>query len=855
MDKSKTLIEKDGGAVLLEQLSPLFTGAVTMTRTPSTAVTLNTRNSQGVSEAERYAKPADAVTATTNRKHAVDPVYVEYFLKLAQNLASGFQGKLDRAKEELFPSTSVATLESTSAGLHGFVNAVVLVRPVATEWIQACGHISRIVHTERIMQAEIAEVAVSLFNQGLRLARLMNTIILIDRPFALNERCSLEMIEKLLSSVTDIMTHLANDLPHEKGVIDYLAKISVARTRSQNKQAQSFFLPSKKQLAPGQAKPERAIDTSNLMRSGADKWLRVEDHQMYSEQDVEVSQAAQEEYTKVVGRTEVAVGMDADDVLHLKDIQADEELLDAAGPAQKHDNKPDTRQTAGSGSRSKAAKTNPGPTAQAKLTHAGSKKNIEGAPDVNANTNLSDLGGQFEKCLEAQQGIKVKVDIPINTAAIREQLEKANIQELYKNVQSQRRRDAKPVADPIACRLEAGDKTKRWTYQCLVECKPVAVAIQQVLHILRKSISTFFQTAKHPYQFEFFICVDNSGSMGSKEHSVIEALVVLIEVLRKLEFRFAIALWGRNPGKLLLDFEREGEEHFNLKKGQEIIQSLTFDEPSEIATCLKALCNKVWPSDVEKPDHTQRLLITLFDGFSHERNAQDFVDMRRDHKCMLGMLLIDNQHLADHVTFLQSICTPGCHSIVNVRNLDQLSKQVLTLFMNMFERSKKECETLSGGGVMRTEVLAARKEDLAGKASLADIDLFVLTGKDALDDENKRGVGGEKTSFSISSHDAAVPMLQQARLDEELVRMVNNSEWLQLNEVLQQNEDFHRGLEQDGRMSMLGPKVQEYWDKTVRELSPQIEEFVSVLEEFAMPFNKFTRRRCALKGSSLHLPG
>ena len=41
----------------------------------------------------------------------------------------------------------------------------------------------------------------------------------------------------------------------------------------------------------------------------------------------------------------------------------------------------------------------------------------------------------------------------------------------------------------------------------------------------------------------------------------------------------------------------------------------------------------------------------------------------------------------------------------------------------------------------------------------------------------------------------------------------------------------------------------------MKELAPQIEEYASVLEEFVLPFNKYTRRRCALKGSSLHLPG
>jgi len=54
-------------------------------------------------------------------------------------------------------------------------------------------------------------------------------------------------------------------------------------------------------------------------------------------------------------------------------------------------------------------------------------------------------------------------------------------------------------------------------------------------------------------QFEFLICVDNSGSMATKSTAFIESLVAPGGA-RKLEFCFAVSLWGRDPGKLLHDF-------------------------------------------------------------------------------------------------------------------------------------------------------------------------------------------------------------------------------------------------------------------------------------------------------------
>jgi len=49
--------------------------------------------------------------------------------------------------------------------------------------------------------------------------------------------------------------------------------------------------------------------------------------------------------------------------------------------------------------------------------------------------------------------------------------------------------------------------------------------------------------------------------------------------------------------------------------------------------------------------------------------------------------------------------------------------------------------------------------------------------------------------------------------------------------------------------------MQTYWDLISRKLSQDIEEYVHVFEDHVMPLNKYTRRRGALKGSSLHLPG
>ena len=116
------------------------------------------------------------------------------------------------------------------------------------------------------------------------------------------------------------------------------------------------------------------------------------------------------------------------------------------------------------------------------------------------------MDGKVDVKLQAEQGEKIKIEIKIDKAMIRRQLENANIAEIYKEIPPQRRRDAKPVADPLSCRINPNEKDAKWTYQRLVECKPMATFIENVLWNLRETIPEFFQKAKHPYQVYILLC-------------------------------------------------------------------------------------------------------------------------------------------------------------------------------------------------------------------------------------------------------------------------------------------------------------------------------------------------------------
>ncbi|KAJ1469632.1 hypothetical protein T484DRAFT_1918945 [Baffinella frigidus] len=470
-----------------------------------------------------------------------------------------------------------------------------------------------------------------------------------------------------------------------------------------------------------------------------------------------------------------------------------------------------------------------------------------------------------ETVLQAQEGQRVALgNMNFDAKAMREQFKNPEMMAFFKNLPKTRRRGAALVENPKVQFIEAGDKVDSWTYQRLVDCAPIAEYINRVLFTIRDTIPKFFQKAKHAYQFEFLICIDNSGSMYNKAKEVHEALVVLIEVMRKLEFRFAIALWGTwKQEKLLLNFDDE----FNAKKGQEIIESLTFTGASEMADCMTSLAKKVWP-DGKRPPNTQRLVITLTDGLTNQNLIENFIGLKEDHGFKLGILLIrdlDDGGLASHEDFLQGVCEPRCWEILNANQLkggQLLVSCLIAMLTNMFEVAKTSLladeRDVDGEAVAVSSRKLCAPEILDLPPSFYDIKMFA-TGSNAVlhDDESRLGGGLKEQLFSVSAPDGKIPLLADAHqdvgLDKELERAQSS---LLLDDGVSATRAFYELLQKNPHQDkIVRLSVSAYWDKTVKELAPQIEDYVSVLEEFVLPLNKYTRRRGALKGSSLHLSG
>ena len=85
-----------------------------------------------------------------------------------------------------------------------------------------------------------------------------------------------------------------------------------------------------------------------------------------------------------------------------------------------------------------------------------------------------------------------------NPAMLKEQIQKCNIMDLYKNVPKKRHTSiAGAIADPLI--LNAQTKSEKWTYQLLVESKPlttlVSEGIIQISYCLRGTVFKVFRTS------------------------------------------------------------------------------------------------------------------------------------------------------------------------------------------------------------------------------------------------------------------------------------------------------------------------------------------------------------------------
>jgi len=396
--------------------------------------------------------------------------------------------------------------------------------------------------------------------------------------------------------------------------------------------------------------------------------------------------------------------------------------------------------------------------------------------------------------------------------------------------------DALVVAPPIA--------NGKWTYQRLAEAKPMMQMIQKILHDFRSWFTKLHQASDVHHRFEFLLMVDNSGSMAVLTNQLFETLVLLIEVLRRLECPFAIARFGGRTQQLLL---KGLYQAFDSALGEQILESFSFDEGTYPATAFRRLADKVWPDALsDSPGYvTHRVAILVTDGLTHESHQDDYKSVMSNKSIQFSILNINdskirrlNKEALQMVNRLRLVI-----NVADVANPEDLPWHLVKLLMSEFEKSFQSKNKASA----HPSKSRACSVDVPSRKipELPLVDKFV--GKLDVATARKTGTGSAKRFFQTSSQHAEIPLVEDLKEQGDEKVDVNKG----LLEAQQNLSSLYADLSQE-------PKIKEsdaLWSGFEIQMKPLINEMTQVLEDHVFPNNKFTRRKADVRGSCIYLPG
>ncbi|CAF5144272.1 unnamed protein product, partial [Rotaria sp. Silwood1] len=243
-----------------------------------------------------------------------------------------------------------------------------------------------------------------------------------------------------------------------------------------------------------------------------------------------------------------------------------------------------------------------------------------------------------------------------NQAEIMEQFKKSSVRKIFD--------DTGPTLDDRG-KLEFDKKIENWTYQKLVKSKTISWMIDTMLEEFQKRWEILLNNRTNQLEVRWCILIDNSGSMSLHRNSIYESLVILMELLRKMEFKFAVARFGgRTNQKILKDIDKG----FTDQDGQYILEAITFDEGTYPATGLQRIANKIFPKTESEPKAHQ-LVLMITDGLTQERDPESFSSTIGKNKINLGVMFIETIEQKSSELLLTSLSQLIKHKVLESMHL------------------------------------------------------------------------------------------------------------------------------------------------------------------------------------------
>lgn len=460
---------------------------------------------------------------------------------------------------------------------------------------------------------------------------------------------------------------------------------------------------------------------------------------------------------------------------------------------------------------------------------------------------------------------KTQLDLSVD---LKEALKKCNVVDLYKGKPSNKRQYVPAIADPVVLNPDAGKLGKKWGYQRLAETKSIIKFTNLVLKHFRALHERLHEGTDERHEFEWCILVDDSGSMSPFSNQSAEALVIMIEVLRKLECRFAVARFGaKNDKRPLL---KNLEMPFDAALGQQILESFQYRHGTYMSTSLARVIEKTWDKQVEQmsPEERRtkhRIVIMITDAYTQEKNISEYRELTERYGLNLGGLLIRRSskdgdivnNMDSMEVLMKEISTNKLMVRLDASNIDELPTVLAKLMSDHF---KYVLENKILATTTRTpSQLSIKLKDLHAKDTLQSFlpikDIVQAMKAEDVEKLMQQGAGGRtRLLYQHSGSDSSI------LADHNLADLEDNNEIIErrrevLAKSIEQLRQYMEELQSNKTLETVILDAEDQWSSAQSQVADDVNQLSSVLEDYVLPQNKFTRRRADYKGSTLDLPG
>ncbi|CAF3213457.1 unnamed protein product [Rotaria socialis] len=389
--------------------------------------------------------------------------------------------------------------------------------------------------------------------------------------------------------------------------------------------------------------------------------------------------------------------------------------------------------------------------------------------------------------------------------------------------------------------LQWTSKPERWTYQMLVETPVITRIVDLIIQEFRASLEKIFSRSNlhKQHEIQWCIMIDNSGSMSIHRHAIYESLVVLMELLRRLESKFAVARFGGRTNQKIL---KNLDDLFTIQDGQYVLEALTFDEGTYPATGLARVADRVFPEGKNNSStdvHVHQFMIMITDGLTNEREDATYLGTTKKHNIDLGILFIEtdkeatSQVLLDCLTQVQNV-------VIKSNKMAELPHSMPKLLYKMIEK----CLNETNPNGEKTNLLSTVHIVIPSYDGSTAIPSKV-TG------ENIKYSCANPCSYAINHSTFIIPESTQihAEFTTYVTRNIDYTDYS--SHAIGKLRQYYESLK-------ISPSIldaEKTWLNDENRFSALIDVVSTVFGELIFRFNRFTRRREALRGSSLYMPG